>query len=189
MPSESESPIRAFIAVELPEDVRAALRGARDALTPLARGARWTPNPSIHLTLKFLGDTPREKVVDIAAVMDTVAGGGAGFALGLSGVGVFPNPQAARVLWVGVDDPTGACAPLARELEFALAPLGFTPEKRAFRPHLTLARFKNPARVQDDVFKYNPEPVSFEVTQITLFQSRLQPGGAVYTPLHHALFI
>ena len=120
--------------------------------------------------------------------MDTVAGGGAGFTLGLSGVGVFPNPHAARVLWVGVDDPSGACAPLARDLEFALAPLGFTPEKRAFRPHLTLARFKNPARVQEEVLEYKPEPVSFEVTQITLFQSRLRPEGAEYMALHHARF-
>jgi 2'-5' RNA ligase len=174
--------------VELPPNVRDALRNARNALAPLLSGARWTPDASIHLTLKFLGDTPPSKVADITAVMDAAAGERTGFHLGLDGAGVFPNSHAARVLWAGVYDPAGACAPLARALEFALAPLGFPPEKRAYRPHLTLARFKHPARVQENILSYKPDPATFEVRQITLFQSRLRPEGAVYTPLHHARF-
>ena len=188
MSSESETSIRTFIAVELPHGVRAALQAARAALTPLVSGARWAPDQGIHLTLKFLGDTPPSKVEDVAAIMDTIAGGRAGFVLGIDGIGVFPNPHAARVLWTGVHDPEGACAPLARELELALAPLGFTPEKRSFRPHLTLARFKHSELIQENVLSYKPERVTFDVTQITLFKSRLRPEGAEYTPLHHARF-
>ena len=90
----------------------------------------------------------------------------------------------ARVLWVGLDDPAGLLAALARDLEAALVPLGFEAEPRAFTPHLTLARFKPPASVAG-VLSDEPRVTapSFEVGHLALYRSHLHPKGARYEVL------
>ena len=136
------------------------------------------------MTLKFLGwvdeatlDAVRGVVVDAAARHEPAG-------LALDRLGVFPGPTRARVLWVGLDDPSGLLASLAAALDAGFEPLGFEPERRPFRPHLTLARFKEPVRAGRDLPELDlaAERV-FRVETIELFRSHLSPKGARYEVL------
>lgn len=138
----AENSIRLFVAVELTAEVRAALAGVQDAvqrqLPP--RAVRWTNPGGIHLTLKFLGDTPAGKVEAIAQALGAAAGGFEPFDFTVAGFGCFPNARRANVLWVGVPDAPRALAGLQRAADLQLTRLGFEREPRAFAPHLTLGR-------------------------------------------------
>jgi 2'-5' RNA ligase len=181
--SPASEPIRAFIAVELPQNVKNELARVCEELSGAVRGARWSKPQSTHLTLKFLGNTPEEKIPDIARAMQDAAAGTGPFALATHGLGVFPNPRKARVLWAGLSGDTQACAALAQRIGRAMHTLGFEPENKPFRAHLTLARLRDPGPVPARVLEYAPARISFPVQRVVLFQSTLAPGGAIYTPL------
>jgi 2'-5' RNA ligase len=100
------------------------------------------------------------------------------FAVRLGELGAFPTGRRARVVWAGLDDPTQGLAGVADSVGAALEPLGFQREARAFRPHVTLARLKSPARVETTE---KLEPLSFPVDRISLFESRLGGPHAVYS--------
>src|SRR5262249_45155090 len=108
------------------------------------RGLRvgWIAPANLHLTLKFLGWTNADA---IAALTDRVRAGveaRKGFELGARGVGAFPTEVSARVLWVAVQDPSGALAKLAADIDLWMGELGFERETRAYAPHLTIGRVK-----------------------------------------------
>lgn len=182
---ESETK-RTFVAVSLPDNVKAALASLRDTLRPVCRDARWVNPDSIHLTLKFLGDTPEAAIPEIAAALNGITAALAPFDVSLAGVGAFPHAKKARVFWVGVDAGTNELKAISREVDSALAPLGFPPESRPFSPHLTLARFKTPSPVPPEALAAKPPPVSFTATHVTLYESILRPEGAKYIALEKA---
>jgi 2'-5' RNA ligase len=174
--------LRLFVAIEIPDAAKAAMR---DAFTPWRERfphARWVPPESQHVTLKFLGSTwPRlvgwvpDRVAEVAARHDA-------FPMRMAGVGAFPSARKARVLWAGLDDRRGRMAELAHAIDAALAP-EFTPEHRAFRPHLTVAR-SDPAIVLPDAFEETAlESEPFEVDGLVLFRSHLQRPAPRYEPL------
>ncbi len=175
--------LRLFIAIELPEDVKAALAALRTDIP----GAAWVKPNAMHLTLKFLGDGIDERrVPELVEALEAVRG--APFTLAVRGVGRFPpgERQPARVLWAGLDAPRALSA-LAGDLERAVEPLGFPPERRPFSPHLTLARLKaggaGPAldRFLTRHAGLHLEP--FPVDSIHLFASQLASQGPTYTRL------
>lgn len=142
-------------------------------------GARWTEPRNQHLTLKFLGWTRSEDRPSVEESCERVAASHRTATLRLSSVGVFPTARRARVLWVGIEDPAGLLTALAGDLDKALEPLGFPAEKRAFTAHLTLARFKVPARLEPpelDATRLG----GFEVDSIGLWRSHLARAGATY---------
>jgi 2'-5' RNA ligase len=171
------------MAVELPRDVRDALHETGRALASDLCAARWVKPDSMHLTLKFLGDTPAEIIPDISHAMQAAASQTGSFELATDALGAFPNPRKARVLWAGLSGGTDACAALHRRIESAMAGLGFTQENRPFRAHLTLARFRDPAPVSQTILDSQVPHMRFPVRRVVLFQSELDPRGAVYTPL------
>lgn len=175
--------IRAFIAIELSREVREHLAGIAAKFGPSIRSARWARPDATHLTLKFLGDTRPEQVGDIVRALEPAAGGFAQFTLSTGGPGAFPSPKKARVLWLGVNDPSGSCVRLASDIDAAAGALGYEPEKRPFKPHLTLARLREPATLGASIMDYAPDEISFEIKHFVLFRSELKPTGAVYTPL------
>ncbi|HWL65082.1 MAG TPA: RNA 2',3'-cyclic phosphodiesterase, partial [Actinomycetota bacterium] len=141
--------IRTFIAVDIPEGLLQTLDAAIVALKSRWPHARWAPVGNQHVTLRFLGPTP---VDQLPAITETVAGIAAEHAaaeLSLDELGSFPSKRRMRVLWVGLDDPTGLLAALAGCLSDRLAPLGFEAEERGFSAHLTVARFKQPERLDE----------------------------------------
>lgn len=141
-------------------------------------GARWVPKENLHLTLAFLGRVEDERVGEISAAVADALQGHVDFAVRLGALGAFPSVKRARVVWAGLDDPTGGLAGLADSVGAALEPLGFQREARAFRPHVTLARLKTPGQV--DVSE-TLEPIAFPVERISLFESRLGRPHAVYS--------
>jgi len=173
-------PLRLFVAAEVPEDVRAAVA---DAVAPLRERfpkARWVPPQNQHVTLKFLGSTYPRLVEWVTSTIGEVASRRAGFQTRVRDLGAFPNARGARVLWAGLDDAGSAFERLAADLEEALAK-EFKPERRAFTPHLTVARFDPPVPVDADEIRY--ESPAFAVDRIVLFRSHLRRPAPVYEPM------
>jgi 2'-5' RNA ligase len=170
---------RLFVALELPPAARSALVAFRDAA---ADPDVWrpVPNESLHLTLAFLGRRPAD---DVAAVEDALrAAAGPAPRLALAGAVLLP-PRRARVLCAALDDPDGTLAELQARVSDGLAAAGvYTPEKRPFRAHATVARLRPRARAPRTV-SGDPEPLEFHGEALTLFESRLHPHGARYEPL------
>jgi 2'-5' RNA ligase len=184
--------IRAFVAIELDAALRSALGELQGRLrrAPLARLGRWVNPAGIHLTLRFLGNVSTGSLSDLRAALRSAAREVAPFELALAGLGCFPNCRQPRVVWVGVQEPTGALGRLQCAVERELCALGFAPEGRAFRPHLTLARVRDQAygRERAELGAWiDGETVgrlgAMRVSEISLMRSDLRPGGAIYTRL------
>jgi len=182
--------IRTFIAIELAAPILERLgdlqsRMQRDLPPKLLR---WVRPDGIHLTLVFLGDIPLEQADPIAKALGEACAGHAPFTVSVAGVGCFPNIRRPRVVWVGVEEPSGALARLQHGVEQVLVPLGFRPEARAFSPHLTLGRVKGGGRQALEALGAYVERAKvrigeMEVEAVHLMQSDLRPSGAVYTQL------
>jgi len=191
--------IRAFIALELPESLRAGLGQVQEKLRPSGRDVKWVRPEGIHLTLKFLGNVEESQIEEIARLMAQAASGCPRLTLLAKGAGAFPGLTRPRVVWIGL---TGDCIvplkALAKRLEDALIPLGFEPEGRPFSPHLTLGRAKGmPTRggpggksqkLSEAILGLSGVEVGeFEAAELVLYRSELKPGGAVYTKLRSVM--
>jgi 2'-5' RNA ligase len=177
--------MRQFLAAELPGSLRERVSELRATLEPRLDGWRWLAPDGIHLTVRFLGEVEQARDRRAREAWSRVAGDSEPFRVCLEGVGWFPERGAPRVLWVGVreTDPGGALSGLAARLEQAAREQGWEPERRPFRPHLTLAR-----RRRDATRPELPEPpvladVAGWVRRVVLMRSHLEPGGARYTAL------
>ena len=144
--------------------------------------ARWVPRENWHITVKFLGQTwprlegwVRERVGEAASSLGPVG-------TRLTGLGCFPSPGRARVLWAGIDDRPGRLAEIALALDAALA-REFKPETRAFSPHLTVARSDPPLRLPEAFGATALDPVAFRVERLTLYRSHLRRPAPRYDPL------
>jgi 2'-5' RNA ligase len=178
-------PLRLFAAVDLPERAKAAAVAAIDPWRQRYPRGRWVPPENWHATVKFMGRTyPRlldwvhDRCADAATRIRP-------FRLSLEGMGVFPGPTRARVLWVGFQDPEGGLAALARALDERLAE-EFPPEKRPFRGHLTVARFNPPVPMRNDADELRSTAIEarpFRVGSLVLYRSHLSPRGARYEAL------
>src|SRR6266699_1682394 len=131
--------MRVFIAVELPNEIRQSLADVQRALRSLTNSSRWVAPESIHITLKFLGEVPDQRIGDIHSAITGLTW--KPFNVTVRGVGFFPGTRSPRVLWAGMEAPTMQA--LAEQLDARMERLGFEKEKRAFRAHITLARAKN----------------------------------------------
>lgn len=151
---------------------------------------KWVRPGNIHLTLKFLGEVPDSQITQVCSAVSQAASQAKPFEIEIGDCGCFPPRGAARVMWVGVVAGIEPLAALQQELELSLIDLGFEPESRPFRGHLTLARIKN-ARVghlvREVVEGVGPVSLGMQsAAEITVFQSQLARGGPTYIPLHHA---
>jgi RNA 2',3'-cyclic 3'-phosphodiesterase len=172
------------VAADVPDDDLARLHDLTGDLRQRLPHARWTTPENQHITLKFLGATHTELLPDVMRACAEVAAMHRAARIRLSGLGAFPNGRRARVVWIGVDDDDGLLHRLAEALDEGLSPLGFAPEDRAYRPHLTLARLKSPAPVGDletVLSGVGWKPIS--VDHLSLYRSHLSPRGAVYERL------
>jgi len=186
--------MRLFFAVLLSEEVREVVAREQERLRAAAgdNGIRWVAPEQFHYTLKFLGETPPEKVPAITEAARSIAGQHAPLLLTLAGLGAFPNARRPQVLWVGAADGLPLLTRLAESLEKELAEQGFPPENRPFNPHLTLARIKTPAgeKAAAQALAALPDAQKMvdgfgviPVGNFVLMRSELRPTGAVYTVL------
>ena len=171
--------MRLFVAVTPPPEVReAALERARSV--SWKGRIRWVPQQNLHLTLKFLGETPEEEIPRLEAALESVCLGHRAFDLALESVGAFPSTNKARTLWVGAGEGSEALTALAEDVENALQDLGFEREKRPFHPHATVGRAKD-GRAAMTGGEPVSEPPGFRVRSVELMRSRLTDEGAVYS--------
>ena len=177
--------MRLFVATDIPEEVRSAISAAVAKLRPSAPKARWVRIEGLHVTLKFIGEMPSEKLGATRSALSSVPAR-TPINIRFRGVGFFPSPRRPRVFWAGVEAGP-ELSELAAAVEAALHPLGIAREERAFSPHLTLARFDppNPQNALHAAIEKS-SPLEFGATTATdfhLYQSVLKPGGAEYTRL------
>jgi 2'-5' RNA ligase len=174
--------MRAFIAIDLPEMIRTELQRRQSAFRAASPDARWTRPEGIHLTLKFLGEISDEQVGKVTEALKEL-GPFENFGVEVKGLGFFPDARRPRVFWAGVEAPP-PLGELAGRVEDCMERLGFGREGRAYRPHLTLARFKNPRpqpALAELAGRENETSLGrFEVSEFFLFESKLSPRGAEY---------
>lgn len=182
--------LRLFVAVDLPGEVREALGRLQGGLKSHDLShLRWVRPQGIHLTLKFLGETPAGRVAAITTALAGATGGRRSFRLALGEPGTFGNRRGPRVLWLDVIGDIEPLRELQAAVEEALVEVGFPPEDRRFSPHLTLARVPQPARpgtgerIAQALRAVTPPRAEFDVREVVLMRSTLQPGGAVYERL------
>jgi 2'-5' RNA ligase len=188
MTVEGERSLRLFVACELPQPARDALALIQNELR--AKGAaplRWVRPEGIHLTLKFLGSVPLSQLEPIDNALAAAIDAPFTLSLRLGAAGSFGGRQRLRVVWVSLEGDVEELVRLADRVERALEPLGFPREKRAYSPHLTLARVPDHATVDERLRlaslldSYRPPPLpSIEVSTVSLMQSFLEQTGARY---------
>ena len=183
--------MRLFVALEIPPAVRANLANFIKQLRPLAPQPHWVRPENLHVTLKFIGEIPAEKLpvirASLAAVRSPLA-----VTIDFRGLGFFPNGKRPRVFWAGMN-ASANLKMLASDIERATEKLGIPREQRPFSPHLTLARFKPPrlpeklrVPIQDNAER---EFGSLAAQEFHLIESKLKPSGAEYTTLESFLFV
>ena len=176
-------PLRLFVAADVPPEVAQQLKEAVDPLRERISGGRWTFPENWHVTLKFLGSTYPRLLEWVRGSVAEVASGHPPFATSLDGLGAFPTPRRARVLWAGLDDPAPGFASIAGRLDDALE-REFKRERRPLTPHLTVARFDPPLSVAEALGR--TEDVwseAFPVDRIVLYRSHLRRPAPIYEPL------
>ncbi|MCL4820849.1 MAG: RNA 2',3'-cyclic phosphodiesterase [Vicinamibacteria bacterium] len=171
--------LRAFAALEVGADLRAALVELLAGPVAGFRGLRRVRPEGLHLTLRFFGATRADQVEDLAAALAPAVAACPAAAAAATGLGVFPGRGAPRVLWVGLDLPEPVRT-LQAACERAARAAGFAPERRPFAPHVTLGRWREHApSPRLPVVSLPPARLS----ELVLFRSDLEPGGARYTAL------
>ena len=177
--------MRLFVALDIPDAARRALRELIARLKPECADARWVRPEGMHVTLKFLGETEGTKLDSIKAALSPVHSDRP-VDLDFRGLGFFPNEFHPRVIWCGVKGSSNLVT-LAASVDAALQPLGFSPESREYSPHLTLARFDSHkgldtlVRAANNLSSYDFG--SARQSEFHLYQSVLKRGGAEYTRL------
>ena len=175
--------IRTFIAIALPDAVKASIGSAVAALRERNGGVRWVKPEGLHITLKFLGDIPEETVAPLSADLDGAAVASRLMNLSLAGFGAFPGVKRPRVVWIGLDGDVAELVTLARSIDRMCTKYGIAQERRPFSGHITLGRLKTPSVVDLGIGSITG---MFMASEVLLYRSVLSPGGAQYTVLHRS---
>ncbi|MBK8976619.1 MAG: RNA 2',3'-cyclic phosphodiesterase [Planctomycetes bacterium] len=186
--ARAEGALRLFIAIELPDPIRALLERELEALRALRADLGLVRAAQLHVTLRFLGDTDPTRIAEVEVAMREAAERHAPFPLRIEGAGRFPPRGAPRVFWVGLGGEVAALASLAHDLEGALRTRRFAPEPKPFTAHVTLGRARGPRGLRDvEAHLATRGPTlrseDFDVAALRLFRSELLPGGVVHTVL------
>ena len=178
--------IRTFIAIPVPESLFLLQENLKNKIVKKTGKVRWMKRDQLHLTLKFVGDTPEESIDDVLGVMQKVAIQMTPFKIFIQGVGCFPKIERPRVMWVGLDGGISKLNQLVTAVHDRLHPLGFPREEKEFHPHITMARAKYPQKKTPDISSFlntTYEPIPFRIEKIQFISSELFPNGPVYTIL------
>ncbi len=186
MPEENKTKIRSFIALDLSDEAREELARIIKELKRSDANVKWVRPESIHLTLKFLGYIREEQIDPISKRIEKIAEGISPFDINLERIGVFPGWTRPRVVWVGTGGYTDKVKALSKRIEDEMEEEGFEKEKRDFKAHLTVGRvrsLKNKEHLEKEAHSLDVKPAKSHISKIILFQSKLTPEGAIYTPL------
>lgn len=182
--------MRAFIALELPQEVQRYLGSLQKRLRESGCGISWVRPHQIHMTLKFLGDISEDQSLFLQQKLEEIAAATPPYGLSLGTLGAFPGMEKPKVIWTGIGQGAEETIKLAGMVEAASLQEGIKKEERPFAPHLTLGRVRTPENTSQlaqllKVLKEEPQQqgLAWPVGALTLFKSTLTPQGPVYTPL------
>ena len=179
--------MRLFIALPLPSRIENELAEIQIRLKAQGGNVKWVQSKNIHLTIRFLGETDEKLVEPISTEMDSIAASFAPVETVLTSLGAFPNLNRPRVIWAGLSGGIDIMSDLAKNMERAVRRLGFEPEKKRFKAHLTLGRVRDRGNL-DDLMAFmrslEVKEVPFRFEQLVLFKSTLTPKGPIYDRLH-----
>lgn len=187
----STEQLRLFVAIPMPEAVRNEILGVQQELRRLVShdAVRWTKPEQFHLTLRFLGDVPVERVAALQGAVNTVCAGEPALRLRAQGAGFFPNARSPRVIWAGVNDGEARLAELQKKVEAAVQPFTQEPGTERFAGHVTLGRVKFLNRPEIEKLAVRAQAVKdrlfgeWTADEVKLIRSDLSPGGARHTLL------
>lgn len=185
-------PIRTFIAIELPDTVKTHVEALEAQLKKTRADVNWVSPRNMHITLKFLGDTPLDRLDAVREGVGEAAASMAAFSMGLNRIGAFPDLDRPRVFWIDVQEGRDGLVALQRRVEKALLSRRFVREERPFSPHLTIGRVRSPqglGLLTQQVRQTAFQTPCFSVTRIVIIKSELRPNGPVYTVLDHIALI
>jgi 2'-5' RNA ligase len=183
--------MRLFVAIELDRSMKRSLSSMIDDLSRWRRDVKWVREEQMHLTLKFLGETPNDKVSAVRDAAKSVADATPPFTLSLDACGCFPPSGKVRVIWGGCVEPAAELLRCAARCEDAFAGLGFARERRAFSPHLTVGRVRDDrsgSGLRGAIDALTVKKATQDAESLSVFESTLSPSGAQYTPLGHFPF-
>ncbi|MCS6858865.1 MAG: RNA 2',3'-cyclic phosphodiesterase [Abditibacteriales bacterium] len=179
--------MRTFIAVELTDDVRCALKDVQARLRAGGADVKWVEEENLHLTVKFLGEVWDERLPDVIATTRLAVASLPVFPVSLGGIGAFPSVTRPRVVWVGLQSGSEPFKRLMEQVEAAMAGLGFPREGRALHPHVTLGRVRDPRHLKRLPALLKAEPPetlgSLTVERLTIMSSLLSSKGPRYNPI------
>ena len=182
--------VRLFIACEVPDDVKENIGTLITNLKARSgTDVRWIKAEGVHVTLKVLGETTVKKLPAIKLAIQEAVVGHSPFELEFSNIGIFGGREGLRIMWVGIAGDVLRLEALVRATNAALSVVGFEPERRPFRPHLTLGRVKDEiatrrrAEIEVAVGKMDVPPTAWRTAQVSLMRSRLTTQGAFYDVL------
>lgn len=174
-----------FIAIPLPEEVKKQLGRVKELLNPLSEGIKWTDIENLHITLKFLGETPEWIVDDAKKEFKRICDGVEPFQIQLNALGQFPHDGDPRVLWASLQKVPPVVYKLSDEFNTGFLSMGFDNSGKKFSPHITLGRVKY--KFNEDVipafYDIQLEQIIFNVDKIVLFETTHHKGAQKYAPL------
>lgn len=181
--------MRLFTGIDLTDSIRTRLERLISSLRPEAL-LRWSPIDNLHVTTKFIGDWPQERLAEVRDALGGIERRGP-FSIELKGLGWFPNERSPRVLWCGVEE-SGNLRALAGDIDAAFVPLGISRDERPYTPHLTLARINHPVplgRLRERVAELREVAVgTLAVSGVHLYESQPGSNGTRYLKLHTVNF-
>jgi 2'-5' RNA ligase len=178
--------LRTFLAVRVPTTVIDVQKMLKTTLDLKKGRMNWVRPGQIHLTLKFLGHTPRESIPAINEAVEKTLANEIAFDSVIQGTGCFPVPERPRVLWLGVTENQSRISALVNNINSALEPLGFPADDQDYQPHITIGRIKYPPKWTPDITQFlhtEYSPIPFQVARIHFMSSELFPDGPVYSIL------
>jgi 2'-5' RNA ligase len=185
--------MRTFIAIDLPEEIKAALSEIQKQLKSTAADVKWVAPENIHLTLKFLGERDNKKVEAITQILETAAAETKSYRINITSLGAFPTQTSPRVIWVGIQQGDAETKKIADILEKMICEVGIPKEDRPFSSHITIGRTRSSLGREKLVQELNHldgtlagKNLSFTVEKITLYKSTLTPKGPIYEALKEA---
>jgi len=182
--------MRTFIAIELPDNIKKEIEQLQAPLKKTGAFVSWVKPANIHVTLKFLGEVPEDKINEVFSATEKALEGAKKFTMSLKGTGVFPNLRRPRVIWVGSGSGEEELSHMANRIEEEMEKIGFPKEKRKFSAHFTIGRVKSPKNIEklmELVESSDFQTEKIEVNEVVVMKSQLHPAGAIYTPLKKVL--
>ncbi len=177
---------RIFAAIDISDEARIKvadyIEDLRDEFSSLRVG--WEKAEKLHLTVKFLGDVDSNELQSLTEAVEKTARQFSNFSLQISQTGVFPSKRNARILWLGVDDQQESLQKISDVLETECRQKGFVKESRKFKAHLTVGHLREPNKSKELVDRHLNKTfaaVKFEVSEIVIYESRLQKSGSIYS--------